>query len=459
MSERCDVVIVGARCAGSPLAIQLARRNLKVVVVDRSTFPSDTPSTHFFQTEGIASLARMGVLDRLRATGAPFVNFAEMRVEGIERRLDWPVRPGDAGGAMAVRRPILDTILVEEAQKAGADVRTSTKLTGLVLEDGRVMGARVASRDGQETEVLAPLVVGADGRGSAVGDHVGARRYNVTRGERIFYWTYYENVASAPANTTWFHRWDEELAIGFPCDAGSFLVGVGPPLDRLARFNDDAQKAFDAHVAACAPLADLVLAPGVKRIDRLHRMTNVDGFLRESAGRGWALVGDAGHFKDPTPAQGISDALRQVDRLVPAIVDGLDGSETLDGSLDRWWRWRDEDAAEHHWFAAQLGQGGRVPSTFVEALRKMLDSPDGTNKFLDVLNHRTRPSQVTTPCVIVGAALRLLKRGDPPRRDTVRELGRLATEDRAHRKLNKQPAYVAPAAIVENYPEQDLATI
>jgi 2-polyprenyl-6-methoxyphenol hydroxylase-like FAD-dependent oxidoreductase len=458
MSERFDVVIVGARCAGSPLAIQLARRDLNVVVVDRSTFPSDTPSTHFFQTEGIASLARMGVFDRLLSTGAPLINFAEMRVEDIRKRVDWPTRPGDPGGAMAVRRPVLDTILIEEAQNAGADVRTATKVTGLVFEDGRVKGVRVASRDGQEKELLAALVVGADGRGSTVGDLVGARRYNVTRSERIFYWTYYENVA-APAHTTWFQRWDEELAIGFPCDNGTFLVGVGPPLDRLPQFNDDAQKAFDAHVAACGALADLVNSPGVKRIDRLHRMTNVDGFLRESAGPGWALVGDAGHFKDPTPAQGITDALRQVDRLAPAIVAGLGGSEALDGSLSRWWNWRDEDCAEYHWFAAQLGEAGRVPASFVEALRTMLDTPDGSYKFLDVMNHRTRPSQVTTPAVIFGAAFRLLKRGEPPRRETLRELRRLATEDRAHRKLNKQPSYVAPAAIVENYPEQDLATI
>jgi 2-polyprenyl-6-methoxyphenol hydroxylase-like FAD-dependent oxidoreductase len=401
----------------------------------------------------------MGVLDRLSATGAPFINFVEMRIDQIDKRLDWPVRPGDAGGAMAVRRPALDSILIDEAQSAGAEVRTSTKLTGLVSEDGRVRGIRVASRDGQETELRAPLVVGADGRGSTVGDLVGARRYNVTRSERFFYWTYYENVTSAPANTAWFHRSGEDLAIGFPCDNGAFLVGVGPPLERLSSFNDDAEKSFDGHVTACAALDDLVHRPGVKRVDRLHRMTNADGFLRESAGQGWVLVGDAGHFKDPTPAQGISDALRQVDRLAPAIVAGLDGSETLDSSLTKWWRWRDEDAAEYHWFAAQLGQAGRVPTTFVEALRTMLDSPAGSSKFLDVLNHRTRPSQVTSPSVILGAVLRLLRRGDPPRGEVLRELRRLMSEDRAHRKLNKRPAFVAPATIVEDYPEQDLATI
>jgi 2-polyprenyl-6-methoxyphenol hydroxylase-like FAD-dependent oxidoreductase len=458
MSERFDVVIVGARCAGSPLAIQLARRGLNVVMVDRSTFPSDTPSTHFFQTEGIASLKRMGILDRLSATGAPFIKFAEMRVEDIKRRLEWPTRPGDPGGAMAVRRPVLDTILVEEAENAGAEVRTSTKLTGLIFEDGRVTGARVATRGGGETELLAPLVVGADGRGSTVGDLVGARRYNVTRSERIFYWTYFENVG-APADTTWFHRWAEELVIAFPCDNGAFLVGVGPPSDRLPEFNDDAQKAYDAHITACEPLADLVNASGVKRVDRLHRMTNVDGFLRESAGPGWAVVGDAGHFKDPTPAQGISDALRQVDQLVPAVVAGLGGSEPLDGALTRWWRWRDEDAAEHHWLAAQLGAAGPVPATFVAALHKMLESPDGTRNFLDLMNHRIRPSQVISPPTILGAALRLLVRGDPPRRQTLEEMRRLAMDDRAHRKLNKQPAYAEPAAIVENYPEQDLATL
>ena len=458
VTDQFDVVVVGARCAGSPLAIQLARSGLKVAVVDRARFPSDTPSTHFFQVEGVASLKRLGVLDRLIATGAPFMNQASMRVEDITGQVPWPTRPGDAGAAMAVRRPTLDAILVETAQEAGAEVRTSTKVTGLLTEDGRVSGVRARS-DGRDTELRAQLVVGADGRGSTVGDLVGARLYNVTRGERFFYWAYYEGVSPETPATAWFHRWGEELVIGFPCDGGAFLIGVGPPLARLAAFSADAERSFDAYVKLCEPIASLVGTPGVHRIGRLHRMSNVDGYLRESAGSGWALVGDAGHFKDPTPAQGISDALRQVDRLAPAIVDGLSGREPLDVAMGRWWRWRDDDAAEYHWFASDLGRAGTVPAFFVEALRKLLTTPDGTRRFMDVLNHRTRPSELLTPGAVGGAVWQLMKAGGRPRRPVLGEVGRAVSDDFRRRRLNKHPVFAAGSELVDRYPDSDLATI
>lgn len=458
MTDQFDVVIVGARCAGSPLAIQLARSGLKVGLVDRARFPSDTPSTHFFQAEGVASLKRLGVLDRLIATGAPFIEEASMRVEDLGGQIPWPTRPGDAGAAMGVRRPALDTILVEAAQESGADVRTSTKVTGLLTEDGRVTGVRVRS-DGRDDEMHAQLVVGADGRGSTVADMVGARMYNVTRGERFFYWSYYEGTTPPATPTAWFHRWGEELVIGFPCDGGAFLIGVGPPLSRLADFSADAERSFNAYVAMCEPLAAMVEAPGVRRIGRLHRMTNVDGYLRESAGPGWVLAGDAGHFKDPTPAQGISDALRQVDRLAPAIVDGLGGREPLDVAMTRWWKWRDDDASEYHWFASDLGRAGRVPAFFVEALRELLTTPDGTRRFMDVLNHRTRPSEVVKPGLIGGALWRLMRAGDRPRRPVLAEVGRAVSDDVRRRRLNKHPAYVAGSELVDRYPDTDLATI
>jgi 2-polyprenyl-6-methoxyphenol hydroxylase-like FAD-dependent oxidoreductase len=458
MGDHFDVVIAGARCAGSPLAIQLARSGLKVAVVDRARFPSDTPSTHFFQAEGIASLKRLGVLDLLVATGAPFIDLATMRVEDIVAEIPWPTRAGDAAGAMSVRRPVLDTILVEAARAAGAEVRTSTKVTGLLTNDGRVTGVGVRS-DGRDAELRAQVVVGADGRGSTVGDLVGARPYNVTRSERFFYWSYYEGTCPQRPATAWFHRWDEELMIGFPCDDGAFLVGVGPPLDRLDSFTADAQRSFDAHLAMCEPLAALVTAPGVRRLGRLHRMTNVDGYLRESAGPGWALVGDAGHFKDPTPAQGISDALRQVDRLAPAIVDGLGGREPLDDALARWWRWRDDDAADHYWFAADLGRAGRIPAFFVEALRDLITTAEGTRRFMDVLNHRTRPSEVVTPGAIGGAVWRLMKAGDHPRRQALAEVGRAVSDDYRRRRLNRHPVFAGTSDLVDHYPEVDLATI
>src|SRR6201997_2151400 len=86
------------------------------------------------------------------------------------------------------------------------------------------------------------------------------------------------------------------------------------------------------------------------------------GFFREPCGPGWVLVGDAGHFKDPSPGRGIGDAFSQVDALVPAIVAGLNGAGGgLDASLARWGRWRDREFAEHYWLAGDLGKAGALP--------------------------------------------------------------------------------------------------
>jgi 2-polyprenyl-6-methoxyphenol hydroxylase-like FAD-dependent oxidoreductase len=175
MAERFDVVVVGARCAGSPLATLLAREGMRVVVVERATFPRDTLSTHVFQASAIAFLDRLGVTENVRATGAPYLRYLDLRQEDLEFVTAWPQRPGDVGGIASVRRLLLDPILAEAAAEAGADLRMGTTVTGLEEDRGRVAGVRVA-RNGSESTLRAPLVVGADGRNSTVGNLVGARK-------------------------------------------------------------------------------------------------------------------------------------------------------------------------------------------------------------------------------------------------------------------------------------------
>jgi 2-polyprenyl-6-methoxyphenol hydroxylase-like FAD-dependent oxidoreductase len=79
MSQEFDVIVVGARCSGSPLAALLARRGVKVALVEQASFPSDTLSTHIFEAQALTFLDRLGVIDKIRATGAPFVDRVDLR--------------------------------------------------------------------------------------------------------------------------------------------------------------------------------------------------------------------------------------------------------------------------------------------------------------------------------------------------------------------------------------------
>lgn len=439
MANTCDVIVVGTRCAGSSLAIQFARAGLHVVAVDKAEFPSDTPSTHLFQAEGMSALHRLGVLDRLLATGAPALTHFSAAVDAASFGGPWPLRPDDIGGAMCVRRPVLDIILVEAARDAGVDVRTGTTVRGLMEEGGRVTGVEVEK--GSRATLRAPLVVGADGRLSTMARLVGARRYHETPSPRVYAWGYFHGARTETQPCSHFYRRGDDFVTGAPCDTGSFMLVAA--VDR-ARFQSDffrdPEAMFMATVAAIPEAAALI--EGATRDGRLQTIARYDGFMRESAGAGWVLVGDAGHFKDPAAGQGISDALRQSEKLAPIIIDRIRGPQgDLDAGLREWWTWRDEDAFEKHWFASDLGRAGPVLTVEAEIIRRLVSKPKGRDRFLDLFSHRVRPSKVLTPTRLVGATTRLLLRRDSDHRQALRDARLLIGNDLLRRRLRKKPVY------------------
>jgi flavin-dependent dehydrogenase len=296
MAERFDVVIVGARCAGSPLATLLARQGLSVAVVERATFPRDTLSTHVFQAQALAFLQRLGVAEKIRATGAPFVSRVDVRQEDFEYLAAIPQQPGDIGGIASVRRLLLDPILADAAAEAGADLRMGTKVTGIVEDRGRVAGVRIAC-NGSESTIHARMVVGADGRNSTLASLVGARKYNLTPNERFAYWAFFEGGEPDPDPAFVFHRWDNRVVIGTPADSGLYQVILVADLADLPRFRQDLEGSFMEHARSCRPVAQAL--SGARRVGKFFGMLRWEGFFREPSGRGWVLAGDAGHFKDP----------------------------------------------------------------------------------------------------------------------------------------------------------------
>jgi flavin-dependent dehydrogenase len=440
MAERFDVVVVGARCAGSPLATLLARQGLSVAVVERATFPRDILSTHIFQAQALAFLQRLGVAEKIRATGAPFLGRVDIRQEDFEYLAPIPQQPGDIGGVASVRRTLLDPILADAAAEAGADLRMGTKVTGIVEDKGRVAGVRIAC-NGSESTLHARMVVGADGRNSTLASLVGARKYNLTPNERFAYWAYFEGGEPGPDPAFVFHRWDNRLVLGTPADSGLYQVVLVSDLADLPRFRQDLEGSFMDHARSCRPVAQAL--SGARRVGKFFGMLRWEGFFREPSGRGWVLAGDAGHFKDPTPGQGIQDAFRQADALAQAILNGVSGSdEDLDRTLAAWGRWRDKDAAGHYWLATDMGKAGRVPAVLPEIGRR-LAAQGKIDLYIDLFAHRVMPSQVLTAPRVLGATGRLLARPGRDRRPLLREVTALVAEDTRRKRLNRRPAYAA----------------
>jgi 2-polyprenyl-6-methoxyphenol hydroxylase-like FAD-dependent oxidoreductase len=406
----------------------LARRGLRVCLLDRARFPSETPSTHVIQPCGVQMLDRLGILDRILMAGAvPIDRFTLVNDDvRIDATLDLATfgQPG-----LCVRRVTLDALLVDAAGDAGADVRTASRVTGLISVDGRVTGVETDTGP-----VSAPVVVGADGRHSTVASCVGAVEYHVAPPGRMPAWAYFEGVDDREGRLR-LGRMGELAFLASPADGDLYMAGITTGVANQAEFHADRDANFTAGIAAWPELAD-VLAGG-RRVGPIRVMTNWHGYFRQAAGPGWVLVGDAGHFKDFTPAQGISDALRQAGKLAEAIEDGL-GTSRLDAATQRWWRWRDDDAYEMHWFATDLGAPGLSSPLITRVLGDIAVDAEATRTLLRVLNHEVRPSQLFTAPRLARAAARALR--DRPDRmvATLKEIATAVGDQvrRARRRRN-----------------------
>ena len=397
--KRFDVVIVGARCAGSPLAVMLARRGLSVCLVDRAQFPSETPSTHLMQPGGVQMLDQLGILDAVLAAGAVPLDKLTMIIDDVVR-IEAMLEEADyLQSSLCVRRVTLDALLVDAAAEAGADVRTGLRVTGLITEDGRVSGVDTAGGP-----IHGQLVVGADGRHSTVASLVGAREYHVTPAGKMFAWAYFEGVHDREGRARIGRRGTRGF-LASPTDGDLYMAAVAVDRADQAEFHTDRDAHFTAGIRAWPELADVV-ATG-RRVGPIRVLTNWHGYFRDAAGPGWVLLGDAGHFKDPTPGQGIGDAFRQAARLAPSIEDGM-GTTALDAAMRRWWQWRDDDAYEMYWFASDMGAAGAASPLTTRLMRDVADDPGATQMFFGVLNHAIRPSQLFTGRRAARAAARAL---------------------------------------------------
>jgi 2-polyprenyl-6-methoxyphenol hydroxylase-like FAD-dependent oxidoreductase len=344
-----DVIVVGARVAGSSTAMLLARGGCKVLVVDRASFPSDTLSSPPGAPAGGGEAAALGLLDRVVASGAPPTR--AVRFDTGEVVLDGRFPAFQGVDAMySPRRTVLDRLLVEAAGEAGAEVREGFTVEEVLLDGGRVTGIRGRARGGAAVTETARLVVGADGRRSLVARTAGAAAYHQKAPLTMAFYTYWEGVPVAAGGEIYARP---RRAVGaWPTNDGLVMTYIAWPVAEFPAFRADVEGNFLATLDLAGDLGERVRAG--RRAERFRGSPDLPGWFRTPYGPGWALVGDAGLALDPITGQGISDAFRDAELLAGAVDAGLGGRQGLQEALAGYQRQRDQAALAMYEFTAQL---------------------------------------------------------------------------------------------------------
>jgi 2-polyprenyl-6-methoxyphenol hydroxylase-like FAD-dependent oxidoreductase len=333
---RYDVIVVGARVAGAATAMLLARRGLRVLVVDRASFPSDTISSHQLQVPGGALLQRWGLLGTLAAAGTPPTRRVRFDAgAGLVLDGQFPAHAG-VDALYSPRRTLLDTILVEAARAAGAEVRENFRVTQLTASGGRVTGIRGAARGGPAVAETADLVIGADGKRSLVAGAVGARRYHEQPVRSFASYSYWAGVPTSGGEL--YQRPGRAVAV-FPTNDELTMVYAAAPMTEFAAARANLEGHYLRTLDLCGDLGERVRSGA--RAERLRTTPDQPNTFRCSHGPGWALAGDAGVVMDSVSAQGMTNALRDASYLSAAVAAGLGGSQPLAQALRDHQRRRD----------------------------------------------------------------------------------------------------------------------
>ncbi|MEO1059807.1 MAG: NAD(P)/FAD-dependent oxidoreductase [Actinomycetota bacterium] len=321
-----DVVVVGARAAGASTAMLLARSGLRVLAIDRQTYGSDTLSSHALMRGAVRRLANWGLLDELWDRGTPVIRRTSFGYGDEALTLDIRPEPGVPGLA-APRRTLLDPVLVDGAVAAGVEVLHETRFLDVTRSaTGRVDGIRLATPSGEIRTVGAGLVIGADGVRSTLARAVEAPITRQGRHASAYTMRYYRDLDVDRDEFRWLYR----LGCGggvIPTSGDAVCVFGGMPPARFAEVRSDVTAAHHATIRRLDP----TLADAVERatpVGPIRSFPGLRGQFRQAHGAGWALVGDAGYFKDPYAAHGITDAFRDAELLTEAVLtDDLAGYE------------------------------------------------------------------------------------------------------------------------------------
>ena len=417
--ESVDVLVVGARLAGCALAAPLARAGRRVLVLDRMPFPSDQLSTHVLLPAGTSELARLGALPRILALNPSRVRWLCVEVDGVLCRER--LRSADDGidFGVCVPRDLQDVQLVEAVREQGGEVRERCAVNALLWRGGRVAGVRYRDAAGAEHEVAAQLVVGADGRRSTVAALAGAwRPYRVSRNGRGLVFRYMDDPRAGSVEAETYQQWreGESFAFAFPTTpAGRLLVLMMGHRDEASEARHDPEGYWERKLREHPALRERT--DGAEGLSKLRSTGETPAFFRASSGPGWALAGDAGHFKDPVTGQGMRDALLAGRTLAEWLLPALGDPLAVDRATRLWEAERDRECLPAYHFANADTRVERQPGALRELVR---DAGRTTSPDLGDLFGRARtPREIAPPQRFARALARALLDGERPRSETL----------------------------------------
>jgi flavin-dependent dehydrogenase len=388
MTRAFDVIVVGARCAGSPTAMLLARMGYRVLVVDRAHFPSDTVSTHLVHAPGVAALQRWGLLDQVVASGCPPIttysfDFGPITISGGPRAA--------AGTAIAYcpRRTVLDQVLIDAARDAGAELREGFTVDDVLVEDGAVVGIRGRTNDGTSLVERARVVIGADGAHSRIARAVEPATYKSKPVLAVAYYSYWSGFPVDEA--CWALRPGQGFG-AFPTNDNLTMLLAAWPRTELGNVKGDIEGNY---------LRALRLVFG-DRLDPARREERIVGggvanFLRTPFGPGWVLVGDAGYLKDPVTAQGITDAFQDAELCAAALDQALSGSRRFDDAMREYQHQRDARVLPIFHFTTELASLDPPAPDLAQLLGTIARDTNAMDQFASIFAGTLSPAAFFDP--------------------------------------------------------------
>lgn len=402
-----DVIVVGARCAGSSIATLLGRFGHRVLLLDRDTFPSDMEmSTHLVHQRGVACLNHWGLRDRLVDTMSPPIAHYDIDLGPVVLSGCPPAVDGEAF-AFAPRRILLDDLLLRVAVEGGAEFREGCLVDGLLFEDDGVVGVTGKTSQGTSFSESGRLVIGADGPSSRVASLVGAEEYNAKPALQGTAWIYWDGRLTDRVE---LYLGPFEAIYAIPTSKSCTIVGANWSMDKFRTARAQIEASYLELLGRLAPhLADR--AASTRRADDRVRLGSTRNFFRKAHGPGWVLLGDAHYTKDPCTAQGITDAFCDAQALAEAIHKGFSGERDFPALMSDYEESRVEWAMPFYELTCQFATFSPPPPQMQALYRALEGNQADIDRFIGLITEATSPAEF----FVSENIQRILARSDVPR--------------------------------------------